>query len=116
MASWRPRPDSSRQCQRGVPDYYFGVGKGRLPYPTAGPQGAPLGYLRQRSDPANARSRQVLIEMPDQLALVRRCFELAAQGLTDRQVASQVDLRLTHLREILTNPFYLGQLRDGWPA
>ena len=54
--------------------------------------------------------------MPDQLALVRRCIELAAQGLTDRQVASQVGLRLTHLREILTNPFYLGQLRDGWPA
>jgi len=77
---------------------------------------APLGYLRQRSDPANARSRQVLIEIPDQLAVVRRCFELAAQGLTDRQVASQVGLRLTHLREILTNQFYLGQLRDGSPA
>jgi hypothetical protein len=48
--------------------------------------------------------------------VVRRCFELAAQRLTDCQVASQVGLRLTHLHEILTNPFYLDQLRDGSPA
>jgi len=77
---------------------------------------APLGYWRQRLDPANPRSRQVLVEDAENLAVVRRCFELSAQGMTDRQVANEVGLLLTHVREILTNVFYLGRLRDGSSA
>jgi DNA invertase Pin-like site-specific DNA recombinase len=77
---------------------------------------APLGYRRQRSEPTNPRSRQVLVEEAEELATIHRCFELSAQGFTDRQVASEVGLRLTHVREILTNSFYIGRLRDGSPT
>lgn len=34
----------------------------------------------------------------------------------DREVASRVGLRLTHLREVLTNPVYRGRLHRGEPA
>jgi hypothetical protein len=73
----------------------------------------PLGYLRVRTDPENNRSPQQLVADPDTAPLVLRAFELSASGLTDREVAAAVGLRLTHLREILTNPVYLGQLRTG---
>jgi DNA invertase Pin-like site-specific DNA recombinase len=86
---------------------FHGVPGGRRP---------PLGYRRERSDPANLRSRQVLVEDSAALALVHRCFELSAQGLTDRQVATETGLRVTHLRELLTNRFYLGELQDGSAA
>ena len=85
-------------------------------YGVPGGNRAPLGYRRERSDPSNPRSRQVVVEDAEGLATVRRCFELSAQGLTDSQVAAEVGLKLTHLREILTNRFYVGELRDGSAA
>ena len=33
--------------------------------------------------------------------------------MTDREVAVAVDLKLTHVRESLKNPVYLGRLRTG---
>ena len=73
----------------------------------------PFGYLRVRSDPSNPRSPQQLVEDPDNANLVRRAFELSASGMTDREVAVAVGLKLKHLREILKNPVYSGRLRTG---
>jgi DNA invertase Pin-like site-specific DNA recombinase len=73
----------------------------------------PLGYIRARSDPSNPRSPQQLIEDPDNAPVVRRAFELSASGMTDREVAVAVGLKLTHVREILNNPVYFGRLRTG---
>ena len=52
----------------------------------------------------------------ENLALVRRAYDLSAAGLTDREVAARVGLLLTHIREVLTNPFYRGVLRTGEPS
>ena len=73
----------------------------------------PFGYLRARSDPTNPRSPQQLIEDSDKAQIVRRAFELSASGLTDREVAVTVGLKVTHLREVLSNPVYIGRLRTG---
>ncbi len=63
-----------------------------------------------------SRSGRELSVDEEKLSLVRRAYELSAAGLTDRQVAAEVGLRLTHVREVLTNPFYVGKLRDGSPS
>lgn len=67
---------------------------------------APLGTRRE------GRLSQLFADM-EKLAIVRHAYELSAAGLTDRQVAGEVGLRLTDVREVLTNPFYAGRLRDG---
>ena len=76
----------------------------------------PFGYLRIRTDAANPRSPQQLDVDPENAPLVRRAFELSASGLTDREVAAALDLKVTHLREILKNPVYVGRLRTGEPS
>lgn len=73
----------------------------------------PLGYLRVRADPENPRSPQRLVMDTDRAPVIRRAYELSASGLTDREVAVIVGLKVTHLREILKNPVYIGQLRTG---
>lgn len=50
---------------------------------------------------------------PDKAPVIRRAFELSASGLTDREVAVATGLKLTHVREVLKNPVYIGQLRTG---
>lgn len=67
---------------------------------------APLGTLRE------GRPSRLAID-EENLALVRRAYDLSAAGMTDREVAANVGLRLTHVREVLTNPFYAGWLSDG---
>jgi DNA invertase Pin-like site-specific DNA recombinase len=101
---------SSRKLSKRVGEGYeakrrlLGVPGGNRP---------PLGYERERVDTGNPRSPQRLVVDQDKAPLVHRAFELSASGLTDRQVAAAVGLKLTHLREILTNPVYLGHLRTG---
>lgn len=51
-----------------------------------------------------------------ELAVVREAYTLAAGGLTDREVAGRLGLRLSHVHELLTNPFYAGRLSDGAPS
>ena len=46
-------------------------------------------------------------------AIVRRVYELASAGLTDREVGAATGLALKHVAEILTNPFYVGRLWSG---
>jgi DNA invertase Pin-like site-specific DNA recombinase len=50
------------------------------------------------------------------LAIVRRAYELASAGLTDREVGLATGLAPTHVAEVLTNPFYAGRLRTGEPS
>ena len=50
------------------------------------------------------------------MALVRRAYELAAGGRTDREVGKATGLAPTHVAEMLTNPFYVGRLRTGEPS
>ena len=50
------------------------------------------------------------------LAVVRRVYELASAGRTDREVGTATGLALKHVAEILTNPFYAGRLWSGEPS
>ena len=50
------------------------------------------------------------------MAVVRRVYELAAGGRTDREVGAATGLALKHVAEILTNPFYAGRLWSGEPS
>ena len=103
----------SRKLSRRVGEGYEAKRR-RLGVP--GGNRPPFGYQRIRENPANPRSPQVMVLDDERAPIVVRAFELAASGLTDREVAAAVDLRLTHLREVLTNPVYRGTLRTGEPS
>ncbi|HSW41039.1 MAG TPA: recombinase family protein [Patescibacteria group bacterium] len=68
---------------------------------------APLGTVRQ--------GRTIEIDEAS-FAVVQRVYELAAAGLTDREVGAATGLALKHVAEVLTNPFYAGRLRTGEPS
>jgi DNA invertase Pin-like site-specific DNA recombinase len=68
---------------------------------------APLGTIRD--------GRTIVID-DAALAIVRRAYELAAGGRTDREVGLATGLAPTHVAEVLTNPFYAGRLRTGEPS
>ena len=68
---------------------------------------APLGAVR--------RGRAMEVD-EDALALVRRVYQLAVGGRTDREVGAATGLALKHVAEILTNPFYSGRLWSGEPS
>jgi DNA invertase Pin-like site-specific DNA recombinase len=70
---------------------------------------SPFGFVREGRPP-------VLAPVPERIAVVRRVFEHSAAGLTDAEVAAAVELPLFTVRGILTNPIYVGRLRDGTPA
>ena len=66
----------------------------------------PYGYTRSGKPP-------VLEPIPDELNQVRAAFAAAAEGMTDAEVAEQTGLPFYTARGILTNPVYVGRLRDG---
>ena len=103
----------SRKLSRRVSEGYAAKRR-RLGVP--GGNRPPFGYLRVRDDPGNPRSPQRLVIDPDRAPVVRKAFDLSASGLTDREVAVALGLKLTHMREILKNPAYIGQLRTGEPS
>ena len=70
----------------------------------------PFGYVRAGRPPTLER------DASGGLDRVRRSFEAAAAGAPDRGVAAAVGLPLDTVRGILTNPVYVGRLRDGSPA
>lgn len=84
-----------------------GYGAKRRRFGVPGGNRPPLGTARD--------GRDIVVE-PEGIATVRRAYELAAAGLTDREVAQAVGLRLKHVAEILTNPFYAGRLWRGEPS
>lgn len=65
---------------------------------------APLGTVRQ--------GRTIEVDEAE-MVVVRRVYELAAAGRTDREVGAATGLALKHVAEILTNPFYIGRLWSG---
>ena len=68
---------------------------------------APLGTVRD--------GRTITVDEAS-MAIVRRVYELAAGGRTDREVGAATGLALKHVAEILTNPFYIGRLWSGEPS
>jgi DNA invertase Pin-like site-specific DNA recombinase len=79
--------------------------------------------LREKRDPGGhppfgfRRNEAKLLEPdPGHRARVRRAFELAAAGLTDRQVATATELTIHVVRGMLRNPLYAGRLPDGRPT
>lgn len=79
--------------------------------------------LRERRDPGGhppfgfRRNEAKLVE-PDPALRQRvvRAFELAASGVTDREVAASVGLTIHVVRGMLRNPLYAGRLPDGRPT
>jgi DNA invertase Pin-like site-specific DNA recombinase len=67
---------------------------------------APFGFER---DPQT----KLIRPSADQAALAQKAFELAAERLTDREVAAATGLGLYTVRGILTSPLYAGRLRTG---
>ena len=79
--------------------------------------------LREKRDPGGhppfgfRRNAAKLIEPDPRLrARVGRAFELAAAGLTDRDVATATGLTIHVVRGMLRNPLYAGVLPDGRPT
>ena len=68
---------------------------------------APLGTVRT--------GRAIAVDEAS-IAVVRRAYDLAGAGWTDRDVAAATGLRLKHVAELLTNAFYVGRLSDGSPS
>ncbi len=66
----------------------------------------PYGYIRSGKPP-------VLEAVPVEIERVRAVFAAAAEGMTDREVAEQTGMPFYTARGILTNPIYIGRLRDG---
>lgn len=69
----------------------------------------PLGYRREGDPP-------LLVPDPHGLALVERVFTLAVAGATDLAVATSTGISIHTVRSVLTNPIYVGRLRDGQRA
>ncbi len=66
----------------------------------------PFGFRR-------AGDARVIELDPERIGTAVRAYELAATGLTDREVAGRLGLGLHTVRGILTSPLYRGWLRDG---
>lgn len=78
----------------------------------------PLGTRRvaPAAGPDQGRAGRSIELDPSSIAVVRRAYDLAGAGMTDRDVAAATGLRLKHVAEILTNEFYVGRLTDGSPS
>jgi DNA invertase Pin-like site-specific DNA recombinase len=94
----------SRKLARRIREGYAAKRR-RLGEPGGRP---PYGFVR--------RGRPPRLEPDDGLVRVREAFGLAARGEPDRTVCRAVGLSLHTARGILTNPVYIGKLRDGSPA
>ena len=66
----------------------------------------PYGYIRTGKPP-------VLEPVPAGLERVRAVFAAAAEGMTDAEVAERTGMLFYTARHILTNPVYIGHLREG---
>jgi len=71
----------------------------------------PVGFVRAGRPP-----RLVPTDQGDAVDRVRRAYAAAAAGAPDRHVATAVGLPIDTVRGILTNPIYVGRLRDGTVA
>lgn len=98
----------SRKLARRIGEGYAAKRR-RLGEPGGRP---PLGFVRTGAPPCLQPEEGAVM-------LVRACFAAAAAALSDREVvesARDVRLSLHRVRGTLTNPIYVGRLRDGSPA
>lgn len=70
---------------------------------------APLGFTRTGRPPA-------LVVDELRLPVVRRIFDAAGRGTNDREVALANHVGVHTVRSVLSNPIYIGLLRDGTQA
>lgn len=61
------------------------------------------------------RENTLLVVDETEMPTVERMFALSAAGNADQQVAASLGVTIHVVRETLTNPIYIGQLRDGSP-
>ena len=69
----------------------------------------PYGYIRSGKPP-------VLEPVPARAGPSPSRIRAAAEGMTDREVSERVELPFYTAHGILTNPVYVGRLRDGTPT
>lgn len=69
----------------------------------------PFGFSRSGRPP-------VLVLDAGRMAVVERLFAASASGGSDLRLAGEHGLNIHTVRSILTNPIYIGRLRDGTPA
>jgi hypothetical protein len=60
--------------------------------------------------------RKLIEPDPDTMPLARRCYELAAQGRSDADIAVATGLTLWSVRGVFRSPLYAGRVRDGRPT
>lgn len=94
----------SRRLARRIREGYAAKRR-RLGEPGGRP---PFGFVR--------RGRPPRLAADDDLVRVRESYRLSALGHRDRDIAAAVELPLDTVRGILTNPIYVGRLRDGTAA
>lgn len=95
----------SRKLARRIREGYAAKRR-RLGEPGGRP---PHGFARTGRPPQLVGDEQRLVQ-------VRAVYQAAAAGQPDRVVAATAGLPLDTVRGILTNPIYVGRLRDGSPA
>lgn len=95
----------SRKLARRIREGYAAKRR-RLGEPGGRP---PFGFVRRGRPPR-------LQPTEDGIVLVRRAFSLAGGGHADGAISDDLGLPLDTVRGILTNPIYVGRLRDGSPA
>lgn len=95
----------SRKLARRIREGYAAKRR-RLGEPGGRP---PFGFVRHGRPPQ-------LRPVAERLVQVRHAYRLGAGGMADRAVSAQLDLPIDTVRGILTNPIYVGRLRDGTPA
>ena len=94
----------SRKLARRIREGYAAKRR-RLGEPGGRP---PFGFVRQGRPPQ--------LRPNDDLVPVRTAFSQAGRGDTDRAIAAALRLPIDTVRSTLTNPIYIGLLRDGTPA
>jgi hypothetical protein len=70
---------------------------------------APPGFRR-------TGDRKLLEPDPDAMAVPTEAFQLAAAGVTDREIAARLRLTIDTVRGMFRSPLYVGRLRDGSKA
>ena len=95
----------SRKLARRISEGYAAKRR-RLGEPGGRP---PFGWDRDGRPPQ-------LVPNHSRLDVVRDVFDAAASGASDREVAGASHLTIHTVRSILTNPIYVGELRDGTRA
>lgn len=73
----------------------------------------PLGYRRQAGKGERSHTKNVLVIVPDEAAIVRNVFALCIGGMTLRQIATSLEMEQSGIRRILRRRLYIGEMTDS---